>query len=101
MKRLGGIDEAPASLAVFNHAILYVPGHKLFLDGTAEFHGSGELPGDDRGAEVLVVEPGGGSRFFRTPDAIPADNLDETSIAAKLLPDGSAKMQVKASARGS
>src|SRR5262249_36361247 len=87
MKRLGAIDEAPASLAVFNHAILYLPRHQLFLDGTAEFHGSGELPGDDRGAEVLVVEPDGGSKFFRTPDATPADNLDETRIAAKLRPD--------------
>jgi tetratricopeptide (TPR) repeat protein len=101
MKRLGAIDEAPASLAVFNHAILYVPGQQLFLDGTAEFHGSGELPGDDRGAEVLVVEPEGGSKFFRTPDAMPADNLDETRISAKLLADGSAAVQVKASARGS
>jgi len=100
MKRLGGIDEAPASLAVFNHAILYVPKHRLFLDGTAEFHGSGELPGDDRGAEVLVVEPGGGSKFFRTPDATPAENLDETRIAAKLQPDGSAAVQVRASTRG-
>jgi tetratricopeptide (TPR) repeat protein len=100
MKRLGGIDEAPASLAVFNHAILYLPKHELFLDGTAEFHGSGELPGDDRGAEVLVVEPEGGSKFFRTPDATPADNLDETRIAAKLQPDGTAAVQVKASARG-
>ena len=34
MKRLGRIPESPASLAVFNHAILYVPKHKLFLDGT-------------------------------------------------------------------
>ncbi|HTO98921.1 MAG TPA: DUF3857 domain-containing protein [Myxococcales bacterium] len=101
MKRLGGIAEAPASLAVFNHAILYVPSHHLFLDGTAEFHGSGELPGDDRGAEVLVVEPAGGSKFFRTPDATPADNLDETRISAKLAPDGSAAVRVKASARGS
>jgi hypothetical protein len=100
MKRLGGIDEAPASLAVFNHAILYVPKHKLFLDGTAEFHGSAELPGDDSGAEVLVVEPGGGSKFFRTPDATPADNLDETRIAARLEPDGTAAVQVKGSARG-
>ena len=40
MKRLGSIAEAPASLAVFNHAILYVPKYDLFLDGTAEFHGS-------------------------------------------------------------
>ncbi len=100
MKRLGSIAEAPASLAVFNHAILYVPKYKLFLDGTAEFHGSGELPGDDRGAEVLVVEPEGGSKFFRTPEASPADNSDETRIAASLLPDGSAKVTVKASARG-
>jgi tetratricopeptide (TPR) repeat protein len=100
MKRLGGIEEAPASLAVFNHAILYVPRHHLFLDGTAEFHGSGELPGDDRGAEVLVVEPEGGSKFFRTPDATPADNFDETRISASLRPDGSAAVEVKASARG-
>jgi hypothetical protein len=100
MKRLGSIAEAPASLAVFNHAILYVPKYKLFLDGTAEFHGSGELPGDDRGAEVLVVEPEGGSKFFRTPEASPADNSDETRIAASLSPDGTAKVMVKASARG-
>jgi transglutaminase-like putative cysteine protease len=69
MTRLGGIDEAPASLAVFNHAILYVPKYDLFLDGTAEFHGSGELPADDRGAYALIVEPepnGKGSRFLRT-----------------------------------
>src|SRR2546430_16062917 len=100
MRRLGGIDASPASLAVFNHAILYVPAHDLFLDGTAEFHGSGELPGDDRGAEVLVVEPAGGSKFYRTPDATPSDNLDEPRISAKLLPDGSAAMQVTGSARG-
>src|SRR4030081_1554901 len=74
MKRLGGIEPAPASLALFNHAILYVPKYQLFLDGTAEFHGSGELPADDRGAEVLVVEPGGVSKFFRTPEALPQDN---------------------------
>ncbi|MGZ6143660.1 MAG: DUF3857 domain-containing protein, partial [Myxococcales bacterium] len=101
MKRLGGIDDVPASLAVFNHAILYVPKYKLFLDGTAEFHGSGELPGDDRGAEVLVVEPEGPSHFFRTPEASPSDNTDETRISATLATDGSAKVEVKASARGS
>ena len=101
MKRLGGIEAQPASLAVFNHAILYVPKYKLFLDGTAEFHGSGELPGDDRGAEVLVVEPDGVSKFFRTPEAAPADNTDETRISATLARDGSAQVEVKDSAQGS
>jgi tetratricopeptide (TPR) repeat protein len=101
MKRLGGIEDVPASLAVFNHAILYVPRYKLFLDGTAEFHGSGELPADDRGAEVLVVEPDGSSKFFRTPEALPQDNTAETRISARLAKDGSAAVEVKASARGS
>src|SRR5436305_4828089 len=100
MKRLGGIDDVPASLAVFNHAILYVPKYKLFLDGTAEFHGSTELPADDRGAEVLVVEPDGASQFFRTPEAQPQDNSDQVRIAAKLARDGSAQIKVQGSARG-
>jgi tetratricopeptide (TPR) repeat protein len=101
MKRLGGIDTAPASLAVFNHAILYVPKYQLYLDGTAEFHGSNELPADDRGAEVLIVEPDGASKFLRTPEAQPHDNVDETRMAARLAPDGSATVEVKGSARGS
>jgi hypothetical protein len=100
MRRLGGIAEQPASLAVFNHAILYVPKYQLFLDGTAEFHGSGELPADDRGAEVLVVEPDGASKFFRTPEAQPQDNSDETRIAARLQRDGSVSVTVTGSARG-
>src|SRR5205085_4292660 len=87
--------------AVFNHAILYVPKYKLFLDGTAEFHGSGELPADDRGAEVLVVEPDGASKFFRVPEAQPQDNTDTTRMSAVLKPDGSAEVKVTASAHGS
>ena len=102
MTRLGAIDTAPASLAVFNHAILYVPKYELFLDGTAEFHGSGELPADDRSAFALIVEPSGkGSRFLRTPEARPQDNTDETQVSAQLLPDGSATVKLEASARGS
>src|SRR5207244_12489117 len=100
-RRLGNLAESPASLAVFDHAILYVPKYELYLDGTAEFHGSGELPPDDRGAEALVVEPDGtGSRIRRTPDTNPADNLDETRARLSLSPDGSAKLDLTASARG-
>jgi tetratricopeptide (TPR) repeat protein len=62
MRRLGRVGQEPASLAVFNHAIAYVPKHDLYLDGTAEDHGSRELPGEDRGASVLIVEPEGKSR---------------------------------------
>src|SRR5262249_20070002 len=40
----GDIAPYPASLAPFDHAIAWVPKFDLFLDGTAEFSGSGELP---------------------------------------------------------
>jgi tetratricopeptide (TPR) repeat protein len=101
MKHLGDLQTKEASLAVFNHAILYVPKYKLFLDGTAEFHGSRELPSDDRGADVLVVDPAGNSQFFRVPDASPEDNSDETRIAARLDEDGSASVRYQAKASGS
>src|SRR4029078_8749307 len=39
-----------ASLAPFDHAIAYVPELDLYLDGTAEFTGSSELPSLDPGA---------------------------------------------------
>jgi tetratricopeptide (TPR) repeat protein/transglutaminase-like putative cysteine protease len=105
MKRLGGIDDHPASLAVFNHAILYVPKFDLFLDGTAEFHGSRELPEDDRGAEALIVEPTAdgakGSRFLRTPFARPQDNVDQREARIELLADGSAHLTLSGNAHGS
>jgi len=100
-RRLGNLGESPASLAVFDHAILYVPKYDLYLDGTAEFHGSGELPPDDRGAEALVVEPDGtGSRIRRTPDASPASNVDETRTRLSLRADGSAALDLTAKASG-
>ena len=100
-RRMGNLEEAPASLAVFDHAILYVPKYELYLDGTAEFHGSGELPADDRGAEALVIEPDGtGSHIRRTPDARPADNVGETRTRLSLSADGSATLDLTESARG-
>jgi hypothetical protein len=79
-----------ASLAAFNHAIVYVPKLDLYLDGTAEFHGSRELPSADRVANVLIVEPDGGSRFLTTPEASPRDNGSTFTLAVTLNPDGSA-----------
>jgi hypothetical protein len=43
-RRGGRIDETPASLAVFDHAIAYVPALDLYLDGTAEFSGLASCP---------------------------------------------------------
>ena len=90
MKRLGRIPETPASLAVFNHAILYVPKYDLWLDGTASYSGSGDLPGEDRGAAVLVVNPGEPAHFGYIPSARPEQNRVQTRFEVQLQLDGSA-----------
>ncbi|MEW6758927.1 MAG: DUF3857 domain-containing protein, partial [Acidobacteriota bacterium] len=70
----GEIAEKPASLAVFNHAICYVPELDLFLDGTAEYSAMDELPDMDQGVRVQIVWPDGRTRSLRTPVAGPEAN---------------------------
>ena len=90
MRRLGNLPPAPASLAVFNHAILYVPEFDLWLDGTATGSGSRELPAEDRGATVLVVNPGAPPTFRTIPEAVPGDDRVVTEVRGALAADGSA-----------
>ncbi|MEI6224856.1 MAG: DUF3857 domain-containing protein [Deltaproteobacteria bacterium] len=90
MSRLGNLPPEPASLAVFNHAILYVPEFDLWLDGTATGSGSRELPAEDRGATALVVNPGAPPTFLKLPEARPGDDRVETEIRGVLSADGSA-----------
>lgn len=66
-RRLGTVDESPASMHIFNHAITYVPGMDLYLDGTAEFNGTTELTTMDQGAQALIVEDGGAARMVTLP----------------------------------
>ncbi len=93
MRSLGALTSEPASLAAFNHAIAYVPAMDLFLDGTAEFHGTKDLPSADRVADVLIVEPAGGSRFLVTPEAKPEDNSSVLDFTVALKADGSADLK--------
>jgi transglutaminase-like putative cysteine protease len=64
---LGALEESPASLSAFNHAITYVPELDLYLDGTAGHAGLDELPAGDQGASVLRVDPDGASVFTTIP----------------------------------
>jgi hypothetical protein len=92
MRQLGTLGNEPASLAAFNHAILYVPKYQMFLDGTADFHGAREVPGADRDANALIVEPGGKSEFLTTPEAKPEDNATREQMEIALKADGSARL---------
>lgn len=70
----GAIAESPASLAIFNHAICYVPELNLFLDGTAEYSGLRELPYQDQGVWVQLVWPDGRTKRVETPVDQAGDN---------------------------
>ncbi len=70
-RRSGRVDPEPASLAIFDHAIAYVPSLNTYLDGTAEFAGMAELPGQDQGVMALHVSATG-VRLTETP-VLPAD----------------------------
>jgi transglutaminase-like putative cysteine protease len=98
-RRNGAIAALPASLAVFDHAIAYVPELDLFLDGTAEFSGTTELPWMDQGVAVLVVGPEG-AELRRSPVLPPAANRRTREITIDLHADGSGEIEVTEEVRG-
>ncbi|HEX2569865.1 MAG TPA: DUF3857 domain-containing protein [Polyangia bacterium] len=102
-RRGGNLDPFPASLAPFDHAIVYVPRYDLYLDGTAEFSGSGELPAQDQDIPVLLVSDprtGGRGRLVRTP-VLPAErNRVVRSSRVELQAPGSARVVLDASVSG-
>jgi hypothetical protein len=96
----GAFKSKIPSLAPFDHAIVYVPKLDLYLDGTAEWTGSSELPKLDLEALGLRVNRGD-SQLVTLPSSDPAKNVIERNIHAALAADGSAKIEINYSARGS
>ena len=92
-RRNGAIDDLPASLSVFDHAIAYVPELDLYLDGTAEHSGTTELPTMDQGITVLAVGPDS-AELRRTPILPPERNLRRREVRVSLAADGSAVIDV-------
>ncbi|MEM7604671.1 MAG: DUF3857 domain-containing protein [Myxococcota bacterium] len=90
-RRNGAIADTPASLAIFDHAIAYVPQFDLFLDGTAEMNGTNELPQMDQGTTTLIVGPEG-AQLRQTP-VLPADrNVRRREMVATLDAEGAAEV---------
>jgi transglutaminase-like putative cysteine protease/Flp pilus assembly protein TadD len=98
-RRLGLLDHEPASLAAFDHAIAYVPKLDLYLDGTAEFSGVGELPNQDQGVMVLRVGPRG-TRLTETPVLPSTENRVERRWRVDLAADGDARVDEDLRIRG-
>lgn len=98
-RRLGMLEPAPASLAAFDHAIVYVPRHDLWIDGTAEFAGLGELPAMDQGAMALVMDPAG-ARLVTTPVQAAARNRFDRHATLEVLPGGAGRVRERIVVRG-
>jgi tetratricopeptide (TPR) repeat protein len=89
----GAISEVPASLAIFDHAITYVPAFDLYLDGTAEHSGAEELPVQDQGVTVLQVWPDGAE--LHTTPVFDAERNDKRvrTLRVQLSSDGSGRVE--------
>lgn len=87
-RRNGAIATDPATLRIFDHAIAYVPEFDLFLDGTAEFSGTAELPSMDQGVTVLIVKDGGGWELRQTPVLPSSASRIENHYTVALSTDG-------------
>jgi hypothetical protein len=93
----GDLDPEPASLAPFDHAIVYVPRYDLFLDGTAEFSGAEELPAQDQDIPVLIVSSG---KLVRTPVLTAAHNRVATDEHVTLEASGAARVEEQVTVAG-
>jgi cellulose synthase operon protein C len=88
-----------ASLAPFDHAIAYVPSMDLYLDGTAEFTGSTELPVMDRGSLGIQINEGK-PKLVHLPVPDEKQTLGSKRIESTIAADGSAQIDWKMDVAG-
>jgi cellulose synthase operon protein C len=59
-----------------------------FLDGTARFYGSNELPTEDQGASALIIEADGKSHLVVTPILPASQNVTDSQLTFRLSDEG-------------
>ncbi len=95
----GDFETSPASLAPFDHAIAYVPSMDLYLDGTAEYTGSTELPAMDRGALAIQINEGK-PKLVHLPMPPASESVTARRLEAQIAGDGSAQFEWKVDVSG-
>ena len=91
--KMGQVSNGAATIAAFDHAIVYVPGLQLWIDTTAPNLAIGELPSSDQGGLALVVVRGE-NRLQRIPIAAAAANSTWRDV--RLSPHGDAEWTLTA-----
>lgn len=99
-RKLGDVSERATNIAVFNHAVVYIPKYDTWLDGTAEYAGSRELPLDDQGAMALSVNLNGNATLRRIPVTLPMQNYTHRVVHAEVKQDGNILFSGSAYTRG-
>ncbi len=91
-RRNGRISTRIPSLAPFDHAILYVPSLKLWLDPTATRSAARDLPYADQGVMALIID-GGAGRLVTTPVLPASANRVRRMLTVHLDARGAARVQ--------
>jgi len=96
---LGRLAHPLPNLALFDHAIVFLPDRDLYLDPTAASFGVGELPRADQGALALIAHP-----TTTAPTSTPVLPASATGLdgdySISLHPDGTAGVQGVVTFRG-
>jgi hypothetical protein len=80
--------------------VAYLPQYDLWLDGTAEYAGSRELPLEDQGAIALTVSPDGQAQLRRIPVTRADQNYTRRTVYARIRTDGNINFSGSAYIRG-
>lgn len=93
------IPPHPASLEVFNHALVHVLQPDTWLDATVGFHPPGQLPPQVQAVAALAVDHRG-APLESTPVSAPGDNLTVIRQQVALDPGGHARVRLDISLAG-
>jgi transglutaminase-like putative cysteine protease len=99
-RQLGGFAPQAASVALFNHAMVYIPKRDIWIDGTADFTEFGEIPLADQGALAVTVDSTGAASLRHVPLSTAEQNSEADAIRAAVLADGTIRFSGTAAARG-
>lgn len=97
----GRVPDPLPSLALFDHAIVYLDDDARFVDPTARWVGLGELPEGDQGAQALVLAPtvAAAKPVQIAPDP-PARNGLDGYFTVVIAGDGSGRVEGESTFRG-
>jgi len=86
------VDPDMPGLALFNHAIVYIPGaEELWIDPTVRLAPAGQLPVGDQGRYALIATPDT-QGLKKTPQASAAQNLSRQTVEVLLAEEGPGRL---------